>query len=98
MRGPLSIRLAAGTSPEPNSGCWLWCGGTTSHGRYGAIRDGDNVITAHRAAWILAFGEIPDGMHVCHKCDVTMCVNPDHLFLTDHDGNMADKARKLRAR
>jgi hypothetical protein len=97
MRGPLSVRLAASTSPEPNSGCWLWCGGATAQGRYGVIRDGEKIIPAHRAAWLCANGPVPDGLHVCHRCDVTMCVNPDHLFLSDHAGNMADKARKLRA-
>jgi hypothetical protein len=54
-------------------------------------------MKAHRAAWTLAFGEIPIGQHVCHTCDNPPCVRPDHLFLSDHEGNMRDKAVKGRA-
>lgn len=98
MRGPIAIRLAAGSIPEPNTGCILWTKGATAQGRYGAIRAGNKVLMAHRAAWEVANGRpVPDGMCVCHKCDVTMCVNPDHLFLGTHDDNMDDKAQKRRA-
>ncbi len=35
-------------------------------------------------------------MCVCHTCDVTSCVNPDHLFLGTVSENNLDKKRKLR--
>lgn len=67
--------------PEPNTGCWLWmAGGTTGHG-YGAIRASDKrrTLRAHRVAWELYRGPIPEGLVIDHLCRVRSCVNPDHL-------------------
>lgn len=49
-------------------------------------------------AWMLFRGEIPEGMLICHHCDNTLCVNPDHLFVGTHKTNSDDKYRKGRAR
>ena len=54
--------------------------------------------TAHRAAWIQAFGPLPSDVFVLHTCDNKECVNLDHLFLGSHADNMADKASKGRCR
>src|SRR5690349_5065475 len=56
----------------------------------------DYVI--HRLSWILHFGDIPNNLHVLHKCDNTKCCNPKHLFLGTQDDNNKDKAKKNRAR
>jgi hypothetical protein len=81
--------------PEPNSGCLLWLGSV--YRGYGQTSLRGRRLIAHRAAWIVAHGDIPDGLFVCHKCDVPSCINPAHLFLGTHDDNMADRSAKGRA-
>lgn len=86
--------------PEPNSGCWLW-EACASDGGYGHIRHKGRMIKAHRASWMLYRGSIPDGQGyhgicVLHRCDVTFCVNPDHLFLGTNRDNVLDKYAKGR--
>lgn len=83
--------------PEPNSGCWLWTAALFTSG-YGVFRVRGKNIRAHRFAWVAQRGPIPDGMFVCHRCDIPSCVNPDHLFLGTHDDNVADKMAKGRHR
>ena len=52
----------------------------------------------HRQAYREAFGEIPEGMMVLHKCDNPACANPEHLFLGNNASNMADMKNKGRGR
>jgi HNH endonuclease len=78
--------------PEPNSGCWLWLAALNcGYGVFG-LRDGPVMRTriASRASWMIYRGPIPPGLFVCHKCDVTSCVNPDHLYLGTQFDNMRD--------
>ena len=97
---PLQARFEAMVSrADGPDQCHLWTGSTTGPG-YGQIGGGKKgvVLLAHRVAWELAHGPIPDGMCVLHKCDVRACVNPTHLFLGTKKDNTHDMLRKGRDR
>lgn len=66
--------------------CWLWTG-PKSNG-YGSISVNNRSIRAYRISYELHKGEIPKGGLICHKCNVRLCVNPDHLYL----GSVRDNA------
>ena len=85
------------TAIDPATGCHVWTGFVD---RYARIRrgghDGKQEL-AHRIAWELARGPIPEGLCVLHRCDNGTCVNPDHLFLGDQSDNMRDMQAKGRS-
>jgi hypothetical protein len=68
-------------------GHWMWTGSNSrGYGRFSINRRG---IPAHRAAWLLFRGEIPEGLQVHHLCYRKGCVNPDHLEpRTARDNNL----------
>jgi hypothetical protein len=84
--------------PEPNTGCWLWLGNvdsggypqrtiyTRGAGTYRCVRIAREVIGARPY-------EV-----ACHRCDVPLCVNPDHLYRGTWKSNMEDKVRRGRWR
>lgn len=75
--------------------CWIWTAATLHNG-YGCFRTDYRTESAHRVAWQLFRGPIPDDMHVLHKCDVRCCVNPSHLFLGTNADNIRDRNAKGR--
>lgn len=76
--------------------CWNWNAGF-GHGGYGLFQLNKRAIGAHRIAWTIAFGEIPqDKPFICHRCDNPKCCNPSHLFAGTPNDNVQDCKSKGR--
>lgn len=73
----LKQRFDAKWRSEPN-GCWVWHGARSPLG-YGKISINTRLAAAHRVAWALYVGPIPEGMTLDHLCRRRECVNPEHL-------------------
>ena len=59
--------------------CWPWLGGCSRVKSYGFVRFGGRSRSAHRVAYILSRGSVPDGLVLDHLCRNRICVNPAHL-------------------
>jgi HNH endonuclease len=83
-------------------GCWEWQGvkDPCGYGRLtiGSRTDGTRqpAACAHRVAYEMWVGEVPDDSHVLHKCDNPACVRPDHLWLGSNADNIRDRDQKRR--
>ena len=93
-RSPLETHFRKGVGQTTENGCVLWAGIKDAKGRgiiYSSThRRGKRVFSAHRVAWELAKGAIPEGQCVLHTCDNPPCINVEHLFLGTQLENIAD--------
>lgn len=86
---------------DKTEGCWNWTAATAGgkKDRYGVIRMNHprRQMYAHRLSYEMHHGPIPDGLHVMHSCDNTLCVNPEHLRVGTPTDNARDKVFRGRA-
>jgi hypothetical protein len=94
MRKEIYSRFEAKVALIPFSECHWWTGALAGGG-YGSIRDGV-MRPAHRVAYELYKGPIPEGLVVMHSCDNPACVNPRHLSVGTQQDNVDDMFRKGR--
>lgn len=92
-------RFLEKVSTDSLNGCWLWTG-CRIHNGYGQLWDGSKVVYAHRFAYELWVGPIPEGMQLDHyrmnedqeSCS-RACVSPDHLEVVSHQENLRRSSR-----
>lgn len=89
-------RLGEKSTYVPFCGCRLWFGASVPQG-YGVTHFNHRQQYAHRVAWQVERGPIPEGLLVLHKCDTPACINVDHLFLGTDADNRADMMNKGRS-
>lgn len=91
----LAVRFWRRVKRGTRYSCWPWLGPRNQKG-YGLAATGSRTEAAHRVAWTLTHGPIPQGKFALHRCDNPPCCNPRHLFLGTQIDNMADMRRKGR--
>lgn len=98
IRGTLEERFWHYIIPEPNSGCWLWDGGLCKG--YGVISvggwNGKQLLATHVSLSLHGRPRPSKRVQACHHCDVTACVNPQHLYWGTISENRADMFRRKR--
>lgn len=82
------------------NGCHVFTGAKGPKG-YGYVtrRIGEHpkrTWSAHRWAWIEAYGYIPPEVFVCHSCDNPPCINLEHLWIGSNADNQRDMDSKNR--
>lgn len=73
----VTTRFWAKVDKRAPEGCWLWAASTANG--YGQFVINKRHFCAHRVAYMLLVGPIPDGLQLDHLCRIPLCVNPSHL-------------------
>lgn len=86
------------TQPHMTTPCWVWTG-CVNTGGYGSLFWRKRPLTAHRVAWELQHGTIPDGMCVLHECDYRPCVRHTYIGTKKNNSTLTTgQVVELRAR
>lgn len=98
MPEPLLERFWGKVNVRGGDECWEWLAGTQNRerGEYGKFWVDGDTVPAHRFAYEISKGPIPEGLFVCHSCDNPKCVRPDHLWVGTNEDNMRDCIEKGR--
>jgi len=83
-----AARLEDLSIPIPFCGCRAWLGSLTKDGYGQFLADGRRSVSAHKAAYELVYGPVPDGLELDHLCRVRCCINPEHLEPVTHAENI----------
>lgn len=93
LRDGRSCSMARKSTPDDfwrrvnkSEGCWIWSGAHFWAG-YARVKYHGRDGVAHRVAWILTHGPVPDGLELDHLCRNRGCVNPSHLEPVTHREN-----------
>ena len=94
-------RIVAGVRKDEKTGCWLWTGAYHKsrpwpQNRYGYLSIGGKSVDTHRAMLIAIHGPLTKEQCACHRCDVPLCCNPEHLFIGSMRDNIHDSRSKNR--
>jgi hypothetical protein len=93
--GKVTVEYLRAKTLTTERGCHEWQGLRDASG-YGRLDIDNKGRMAHRVAWELTNGPIPDGMLALHRCDNPSCINPAHLFIGTQKDNMQDMLTKRR--
>lgn len=72
---------------EKTDECWVWTAAKTAG--YGRFWQDGKMLNAHRVAYEMLVGPIPDGLQLDHLCRNRACVRPDHLEVVTQQENIS---------
>lgn len=91
-----SERLSSKSVLNAETRCLEYTGNIDQYG-YGRIKIRDRNFGAHRVAYVIYVGDIPEGHQIMHSCDNPCCINPCHLTIGTPKENVMDSIRKGRS-
>lgn len=90
--GPIEERFELYHEGGSEDECWEWKMVTDQWGHGGIYDENmDKHRYAHRVAYEMEYGEIPDGKQINHGCRNPKCVNPNHLYAGTQQENVDDE-------